>query len=109
MSDLQMWEMIVAFLSATFVIPILQQPRWSDATRAVVTFLYSIVVGVVTAYLEGSLGTIRDFRTGVTAVLMFLVVCVASYKGFAKPIGIAPAIESATSRSTPAAGRHSAE
>ncbi len=105
MSDLQMWEMVVAFISATFVIPVLQQPRWSDATRAVVTFLFSLVAGVITAYLEGSLGTIRDFRTGVSAVLVFLVTAVASYKGFAKPIGIAPAIESATSSSR---GRHSA-
>ncbi len=105
MSDLQMWQLIVAFISATFVLPVLQQPRWTAATRAVVTFLYSIVVGLVTAYLEGSLTTIRDFRTGVSSVLLFLVAAVASYKGFAKPIQIAPAIERATS---PGSGRHAA-
>jgi hypothetical protein len=101
-----MWEMIVAFVSATFIIPVLQQPRWHVATRAVVTFLYSLVVGLVTAYLEGSLDTIRDFRTGVSSVLLFLITAIASYKGFAQPMQIAPAIEHATS---PSSGRHHAD
>lgn len=97
MTDLQMWELIVGFLSATFVLPVIQQPRWSVGTRAFVTFLYSIVVGLVTAYLTGAFDGVRDLRTAVSSVLFMLVTAIASYHGFAKPVGIAPAIEGATS------------
>ncbi len=97
MTDLQMWELVVGFLSATFVLPVIQQPRWTARTRAAVTFVYSIVVGLGTAYLTGAFAGIHDVRAGVSAVLLMLVVAVASYKGFAQPLGVAPAIERATS------------
>jgi hypothetical protein len=97
MGDLQMWELLVGFLSATFVLPVIQQPRWSQKTRAAVTFLYSIVVGLATAYFAGAFDGVRDVRTGVSAVLLMLVSAIASYKGFAQPTGVAPAIEQATS------------
>lgn len=103
MSDLQMWELIVGFLSATFVLPVIQQPHWTDKRRSLVTFAYSIVVGLGTAYLTGAFSGVRDIRTGVSAVLLMLVTAVASYKGFAKPTNIAPAIEDATSSSP---GKH---
>ncbi len=92
-----MWELIVGFLSATFILPIIQQPRWAAGTRAIVTFLYCVVVGLVTAYLTGAFSSVADLRTGVSAVLFMLVTAVASYKGFAQPTQIAPAIERATS------------
>jgi len=97
MNDLQMWTLVVGFLSATFVLPIIQQPRWSPQIRSVVTFIYSIIVGIGTAYLTGAFDGVHDLRTGVSSVLLLLVVAIASYKGFAKPVGIAPAIEDATS------------
>ncbi len=100
MTDLQMWELVVGFLSATFVLPVIQQPRWSDRARALVTFVYCCVVGLVTAYLTGAFSGIHDFRAGVSSVLLMLVTAVASYRGFAKPTGVAPAIERATSPST---------
>lgn len=99
MTDLQMWDLVVGFLSATFVLPIIQQPGWSEKLRAGVTFVYSIVVGLGTAYLTGAFDGVRDVRTGVSSVLLMLVTAVASYKGFAKPTGVAPAIENATSPS----------
>jgi hypothetical protein len=98
-----MWELIVGFLSATFVLPIIQQPRWSAGLRAMVTFVYCIVVGLITAYLVGVFSSLDDFRDGVSAVLLMLVTAIASYKGFAQPTGIAPSIERATSPSTPRA------
>lgn len=101
MNDLQQWELIVGFLSATFVLPIIQQPRWPSAARAAVTFVYATVVGLVTAYLTGAFEGVHDVRTGVSAVLFLLITAIASYRGFAKPTGIAPAIESATSPSSP--------
>lgn len=97
MTDGQMWELIVGFISATFVLPVIQQPHWSARVRAAVTFGYSVVVGLVTAYLAGAFNGVQDARTGVTGVLTMLVTAIATYHGFAKPTGIAPAIESATS------------
>jgi hypothetical protein len=97
MTDLQMWELIVGFLSATFVLPMVQQPHWTVRTRASVTFVYAVVVGLVTAYLVGAFAGVHDFRTGVSSVLLMLVTAIASYRGFAKPTGIAPTIERATS------------
>ncbi len=105
MSDLQMWELIVGFVSATFVLPIIQQPAWSSRKRAIVTFIYCVAAGLVTAYLTGAFAGIRDVRTGVSSVLLMLVTAIASYKGFAQPTNIAPAIEAATS---PGGGTHRA-
>jgi hypothetical protein len=99
MSDLQMWELVVGFISATFVLPVIQQPNWSEKRRALVTFAYSVVVGLGTAYLAGGFEGVNDVRTGISSVLLMLVTAVASYKGFAKPVGVAPAIEAATSPS----------
>jgi len=96
-SDLAMWNLIVGFVSATFVLPVIQQPRWTDARRATVTFLYSIVVGLGIAYFTGAFDKVNDVRAGVTSVLLTLVAAIASYRGFAKPTGVAPAIEAATS------------
>jgi hypothetical protein len=97
MGNLAMWNLIVGFLSATFVLPVIQQPTWSSGTRAGVTFVYSIVVGVGTAYFTGAFAHLTDVSAGVTSVLLTMVAAVASYKGFAQPTGVAGAIESATS------------
>ncbi len=97
MNDLAMWNLIVGFLSATFVLPVIQQPKWSAKTRSAVTFLYSIVVGLGVAYFTGAFSHVDDLRTGVTSILWTLIAAISSYKGFAQPIGIAPAIEAATS------------
>jgi hypothetical protein len=95
--DLAMWNLIIGFLSATFVLPVIQQPTWSARTRAGVTFLYSIVVGLGTAFFTGAFDHLADVRAGVTSVLLTLVAAISSYKGFAQPVGVAPAIEAATS------------
>lgn len=96
-NDLAMWNLIVGFLSATFVLPVIQQPAWSAKTRAVVTFLYSVVVGLGTAYFTGAFARLDDVHAGVTSVLLTLIAAIATYKGFAQPTGVAPAIEQATS------------
>jgi biotin transporter BioY len=92
-----MWEMVVGFISATFVLPIVQQPTWSPKTRALVTFVYAVVVGLVTAYLTGAFADVHDVRAAVSAVLTVLISSIAFYHGFAKPTGVAPVIERATS------------
>jgi hypothetical protein len=104
MDDLTMWNLIVGFLSATFVLPVIQQPTWTSGRRAVVTFVYSIVVGLGTAFFTGAFDQLSDVRAGVTSVLLTMVAAIASYKGFAQPTGVAPAIEGATSPEPPSAG-----
>jgi ribose/xylose/arabinose/galactoside ABC-type transport system permease subunit len=100
-ADLQMWQLLVGFLSATFILPVIQQPRWSVQLRALVTFIYCVLAGWGTAYLTGAFDGIHNVRTAVSSILFTLVTAVASYKGFAQPTGIAPAIEHATSATPP--------
>lgn len=97
MSDLMMWDLIVGFLSATFVLPVIQQPAWSSARRAAVTFVYSVLVGLGIAYFTGAFANLGDVKSAVTSVLVTLVAAIATYKGFAGPTGIARTIEGATS------------
>lgn len=103
MGNLAMWNLIIGFLSATFVLPVIQQPAWTSGTRAAVTFVYSIVVGVGTAYFTGAFSHLTGVSAGVTSVLLTMVAAIASYKGFAQPTGVAPAIEAATSPAAPGA------
>lgn len=98
MGNLAMWNLIIGFLSATFVLPVIQQPTWSPAKRAGVTFFYSVVVGLGTAYFTGAFSHLTDVSAGVTSVLLTLVAAISSYKGFAQPTGVAGAIEDATSK-----------
>lgn len=100
MGNLAMWNLIIGFLSATFVLPVIQQPNWSAAKRSGVTFFYSIVVGLGTAYFTGAFASLTDVSAGVTSVLLTLIAAISSYKGFAQPTGVAAAIESATSPNT---------
>ncbi len=103
MTDTMMWNLIVGFVSATFVLPVIQQPRWTEKTRSAVLFGYCVIVGLVSAYLTGAFALVNDIRAGASSILTVLVAAVASYKGFAKPIGIAPSIEAATSGASPPA------
>ena len=87
---------VIAFLSATFILPVIQQPGWSTKLRAGVTFIYSLLVGLLTAWVAGDL----DLANATTSVLTVFTLAIVTYNGFAKPTGIAPAIENATSSST---------
>lgn len=97
MNDTEMWSLIAGFVSATFVLPVIQQPRWPSQVRALVTFAWCILVAVGTAYATGAFDAAADVRSWVTAFLGVFVGAITGYKGFAQPVGIAPAIERATS------------
>lgn len=99
-SVVQMWELLVGFISATFFLPLIQQPKWSNGVRALITFGWSVVAGLGTAYFSGGFTGTHDVRTGVTAILTVLISAIATYHGFAKPTGIAPTIEKASSPSS---------
>jgi hypothetical protein len=107
-SDTELWSMAVGFLSATFVLPVLQQPRWSDRTRAFVTFVWCLLAAAGTAYLTGAFDGARDVRAFITAFLSVFVAAIVTYRGLAKPSGLAPALEAATSPPDPETpwGRH---
>jgi hypothetical protein len=101
MTDVAMWDLVVGFVSATFVLPILQQPRWSTPMRAGITFAYSVLVGIGVVYFTGGFGHPGTGRGVVASILLVLVSAISTYHGFAKPTGIAPTIETATSPSRP--------
>lgn len=99
MTDVAMWALVVGFVSATFVIPVLQRPTWKPGLRAAVTFAYSVLVGAGTVFFTGGMqpGALQNPRVMATTILLVLVTAISVYKGFAQPTGIAPAIEHATS------------
>ncbi|MFF5296551.1 hypothetical protein [Paractinoplanes globisporus] len=99
MSDVETWSLVVGFLSATFVIPVLQQPRWPTRRRAWLTFAYAVLVGGAASWYFGELDftTLDGPRSLVAAILTVFVSAIATYKGFAKETNIAPLIEKATS------------
>jgi hypothetical protein len=102
-TELATWDLVAGFISATFILPVLQQPRWSKQTRAVLTFVWCVIVGLVAAWLTGAFDGAGGGHSAVSSVLLTLVSAIASYKGFSQPTGIAGAIENAT-----AVGRHRA-
>lgn len=91
MNDLQMWSLVVGTLAPT-LIAVLQQPWWPKWARTLVTALFCLVAGGVTAWLNGELSG----RGAVTAVLLVLVAALATYRSLWKPSGITNVIEIAT-------------
>lgn len=106
MGDVEMWSLVAGFLSATFVLPVIQQPSWSTTTRSVVTLAWCLASSAVTAYLTGSFTGLIALRDWLSAFLGVFVGAIAAYRGFAKPTGIAQRIEESTS---PKPGRHQAQ
>lgn len=98
MTDLQMWDLIWGFIGANFLLPIVQQPKWSTPVRAGVTFGFCLISGVVIAKLNGAFHDVHDLRSGMSSVILLLIATIGAYQGFGKPTGIAPAIERFTSR-----------
>jgi len=92
MDNLAMWSLVVGFFTPP-VLAVIQQPKWSATVRAIVGFLFALVVGGVTAWLTGSLN-VNDW---VSAALIVLVSAITTYKGFWKETGVAQKIEAATS------------
>lgn len=92
MSNLQLWALVVGFLTPP-VLAIIEQSGWSKTIRSLVAFGAALLAGAGTAYFQGDL-TSRRF---IEASLVVLVAAISTYQGFWKPTGIAPAIEKATS------------
>lgn len=92
MSDLAMWSLIVGFF-LPIAVAVIMRRTWSDAVKAVVTFVACGVAAAGTAFFQG------DFtgRRFVSALLLVFVGTIVSFKGWWKPTGVAPSIEESTS------------
>ncbi len=91
MSDLEMWALIVGFALPP-VLSVVLQSDWSARLKSVVAFLACALAGAGTAYLQGDLTGERFVEAG----LVILVTAIATYKGFWRPTGVSPAIETKT-------------
>lgn len=91
--NVTMWNLIIGFVSATFILPIIQRPSFSMNLRALITALWSVLAGFVVVWVAGDFDA-TDILKSIGFVFMAAIV---TYKGFAQPTGIAPAIENATS------------
>jgi hypothetical protein len=74
-------------------IAMIQQPKWENQIRAIITLVSCVIAAVITAEVSGEL-------TGKTVTeigILILVTAGASYKTIWKPIGLAGKIEAMTS------------
>jgi VIT1/CCC1 family predicted Fe2+/Mn2+ transporter len=86
-----MWSLIVGFF-LPIVIAFIIQTGWSQRLQAVAAFAVAAVAAAGTVYFQGELTGKRFIEAG----LLILVTAIATYKGFWKPTGIAPGIETKT-------------
>lgn len=93
-----MYSGVIGFF-VPVLISVIVQTGWSDRAKAIAAFLVSLAAGAGTAYFSGNF----DGRDVVTCALITLTVGISTYYGFWKPIGVAPAIQAATTFGTPAA------
>jgi len=103
MTDLQMWALVVGFLSP-IVLAIINQPTWSAPVKSFVAFVWSAIVAAVTLWLSPNS---FDGKNLISTFLLVFVTAVATYRGFWKTSNIAPQIQAATSPkpAVPGAGR----
>lgn len=74
-------------------IAVIQQPKWENQIRAIITLVACVIAAVITAEVSGEL-------TGKTVAeigILILVTAGTTYKTIWKPTGIAGKIESITS------------
>jgi len=93
MDKLQLWSLISGSV-IPLVLAFIQQPKWSDQIRSLVTFAFSLLVGFLNVWLNGDLASAADWTS---AILIVLIAAISTYKGFWKPTQIAPKVEQATS------------
>ena len=91
MSNIEMWALVAGFLSPP-VIALIQQTHWREQLRALLTFVWSLVLGAITLWINGGFTGHRYVEVALT----ILVTAIATYKGLWKPTSIAPKIEAAT-------------
>jgi hypothetical protein len=93
--DTVSWGLIAGVVTP-WLTSIVQQPRWSNRTRAWVGAGISVVIGILTCLVNGDLHA-QEGQTVLATVAAVLVASQAAYSQLWKPTGVSPAIESATS------------
>lgn len=96
LSDTASWALLAGVLTPLLT-SLVQQPKWSRRTRVIVSVIVSAAIGLLTLLANGSLND--GPQTALSAVTLVIVAASASYKTIWEPMGVAPAIESATSPS----------
>lgn len=104
MSNAAMWALIVGFF-LPHLLAVVQQPRFSQGLRAVITFAGSLIAAVGTVLIQNDGWSWHDW---VSSSLLILVTAIATYKGLWKPTQIAPAVEHSTSGTSKGAGSYDA-
>lgn len=92
-TDTASWALILGVLTP-LVVAVVQQPTWPQPVRAVISLLAAVIVGVVTVLANGGLS---DTSGWLGIIALVLVASQTAYRNLWKPLGVAPAIEGATS------------
>jgi len=95
-TNADLWAAIVAFF-LPLVIALVVQSNWSSRIKSLVAFGAAMVVGVVTAWLNGQFEGVDVVR----AILIAFVVSISAYQALWKPTGTSPRIEAATTADGP--------
>lgn len=91
--NVQNWQVILGFLLPLATAVLLQQ-HWSSQLKAIVAFVFMVIVTSIGMFISGDFHDTHDWLTAVLAVFSASIV---SYVGFWKPTGVAPTIERTTS------------
>lgn len=92
MTNAQMIAVVIGFLSPP-VLALIQQTPWKAPVKAVVTFLWAVVLGVVTTYFAGD----WTGKNVIAVILVILTTAVATYQGWWKNFTWMHAVERKTS------------
>lgn len=93
MTNLDLWAVVIGTI-APLVIAVVQQKPWPSHVKAIITVISSILIGLGNVYFNGQF----DVKDIARSILLVFVATIAAYQGLWKPTGVAPAIESATSK-----------
>jgi hypothetical protein len=92
MSDVEMLSVVIGFLSPP-VLAVIQQTPWKPPIKAVVTFIWAIVLGALTTYFAGEWSA----KNVVTVILVVLATAVATYQAWWKNFAWIRMLERSTS------------
>ena len=102
-TDSAQW-LILAGVLTPLITSVVQQPKWTGTVRTIVGVVASVVIGVLTLLANGTLNDVLNDGASTWLSLLALVVgaAAAAYKTIWVPMGVAPKIENATSKTPPA-------
>ncbi len=97
MNDQQMWSLLLGVVLPP-VAAIVMQPKWSSATRAVVSVAICLLIGAGQVFFDANEKLDAVTAQGVVhAFLLVLVAAQAAYRGIWQHLPVTHAIENATS------------